>query len=62
MSENISQRQSDALQKAIDETLERIALEALGEAPYRHTVWTWRDRIELAWSVLRGRITWDDIQ
>ena len=46
---------------AIDEARERMYAEVLNPAPRVKPKWTIRDRLELAWKVLRGQITWDDI-
>jgi hypothetical protein len=46
--------------EAIKETREQMAAHALG-LPYLAPKWTWKDRLSLVWAVLRGEITWSDI-
>ncbi len=41
----------------------RVINEQLQSHAARQRVdWTWWDRLNLAWEVLRGRITWSDIK
>lgn len=53
---------TDGVLKAqIEAAKERMLLEILNPSPRTEPAWTFWDRVELAWEVLRGRVTWDDI-
>ncbi len=52
---------SKAFEKAMRETREAMYANLLSGRPLPVKRENWKDRLKLAWAVLRGRITWGDI-
>ena len=58
---SITYSQQQAFEKAMRETREVMYAHLLSGRPLPVKRENWKDRLKLAWAVLRGRITWGDI-
>jgi len=52
---------NEPLKTQIEDARERMYAEMLNPSLRVRPKWTLRNRLQLAWSALTGRVTWDDI-